>query len=84
MERAGGVRLAHVRVHDDALSHSLSAAVSARGFTVGGDIAIGRGGSDSRLLSHELAHAVQQTGTPGHGPLAPTHRGDAIERQVAT
>ncbi len=82
LERSTGTRLAHVRVHDDALAHSLSAAVSARAFTVGGDIALGSAGADAGLLAHELAHAVQQTGTPAHGPLAATAPGDAVEQAV--
>jgi hypothetical protein len=82
LERSTGKRLAHVRVHDDSLSHTLSAAVAARAFTVGGDVALGAGAATPGLLAHELAHTAQQSATPAQGPLAATSPGDAIERQV--
>ena len=85
LERETGKRLAHVRVHDDALAHSLAASVSARALTVGGDIALGAGpdGRGPGVLAHELAHAAQQAATPMHGPLAVTMPGDSIEQAAA-
>ncbi len=82
LERQTGKRLAHVRVHDDALAHSLAASVGARAVTVGGDVALGAGieGRTPGILAHELAHAAQQAATPAHGPLAVTMPGDAVEQ----
>ena len=58
-------------------SARLNEAVGARAFTLGSDIYLGEGetGVDSdpgrRLLAHELAHVVQQTGStpPADGPV---------------
>jgi Domain of unknown function (DUF4157) len=77
-----------VRVHDDAHAAALSRAVSARAFTVGRDIFFGAGeyspaspgGRD--LLTHELAHVVQQRGAPAAGPLHVSNPGDPLEREA--
>ena len=84
LERESGRLLGHVRVHDDELGNALAAAVEARAVTVGGDIALaaGEGGSAPGVLEHELAHAIQQTGTPAQGPLVLTSPGDAVEQDA--
>lgn len=57
-----------VRIHTDARAARSAAAVGARAYTVGSDIAFGAGEYDpsasggQRLLAHELAHVVQQRG----------------------
>jgi Domain of unknown function (DUF4157) len=76
-----------VRVHTGPTAEASAAAVSARAYTVGSHIVLGRGetvaGSGGRrLLAHELTHVVQQR---PHGP-APDRRirigppGDAAEQ----
>lgn len=58
-----------VRVHADAAASDLAALVGARAFTVGSDVVFGRGEHTphtprgAELLSHELAHVVQQSRT---------------------
>lgn len=55
-----------VRVHTGPAAHNAASAINARAFTLGSDIAFGRGkyapGSSAgrRLLAHELTHVVQQ------------------------
>src|SRR5690349_3082699 len=64
VEPALGTDLSDVRVHDDPAAHSASAALSARAFAHGRDVFLGRGESqsDTRLVAHEVAHVVQQSG----------------------
>lgn len=79
VEGAMGQEFGDVRVHTDNRAHQLSAAINARAFTTGADIYFKRGEYDptseggQRLISHELAHVVQQRGA-GHG--------DAIHRVI--
>lgn len=67
-----GVDLSAVRVHVDAATEEVARGISARAFTVGTDIGLRRAEyqPDSqqgrRLLAHELAHVLQQTGADGH------------------
>jgi hypothetical protein len=83
-----GDSFADVRIHADDHAASLSRAVSARAFTVGRDIFFGTGEyrpetADGReLLTHELAHVVQQRGAPSSGPLQVSHPGDALELEA--
>jgi hypothetical protein len=68
VERATGVNLSGVRVHDNAEADTLNRSLSARAFTTGSDIFFKSGeynpGSTEgqKLLAHELTHVVQQTG----------------------
>ena len=77
-----------MRVHYDDHAAALNRAVSARAFTVGGDIFFGAGeyrpdsSSGRELLTHELAHVVQQRGAPDSGPLTVSQPGDALEREA--
>lgn len=61
-----GADLSGVRVHRGTEAAELNRAVSARAFTVGSDVFLGAGegggGEGQRLMAHELAHVVQQTG----------------------
>lgn len=58
-----------VRIHDDGAAHASAAAVHAHAYTVGSHVVFGRGFDTEsrdarRLLAHELAHVVQQGGSP--------------------
>src|SRR5262249_34461499 len=57
-----GHDFAHVRVHADARAAESARAVNAHAYTVGNHVVLGAGQTDTRLLAHELAHVVQQTG----------------------
>jgi hypothetical protein len=60
-----GVDLSGVRIHTDAAAERSAASLHARAFTLGTNIAFGRGeyrpesGEGRLLLAHELAHVVQ-------------------------
>lgn len=60
-----------VRVHADGPAEASAAALQARAYTLGPHIAFARGAYDPagdagrRLVAHELAHVVQQSGTRG-------------------
>lgn len=60
------VNLDSVRVHTDAGAQQAAANASARAFTYGRDIFLGRGErpTDLGLMAHEAAHVVQQQGAP--------------------
>ena len=68
MEPRFGLDFASVRVHQGARSARSAADVSARAYTVGQHIVFGAGEyapethQGRRLIAHELAHVVQQTG----------------------
>ena len=65
----------HVRVHTDAKASDAASAIGARAFTAGRDIVFGAGefapqnDAGRRLLSHELAHVVQQAGPTADGVI---------------
>lgn len=71
MERHFGADFSRVSVHQGPLATAANRAISARAFTVGGDIWLGPGASrdDPRLIAHELAHVVQQGGRGGQPGL---------------
>jgi hypothetical protein len=77
-----------VRVHTGDYAAALSRAVSARAFTVGNDIFFGAGEyrpgttGGKELLTHELAHVVQQRGAPDSGALVVSRPGDALELEA--
>ena len=64
LESRMGVDLGGVRVHQDRSAHDTADAISARAFTHGSDIWLGRGQSqaDTSLMAHEATHVVQQAG----------------------
>jgi hypothetical protein len=83
MGAAFGRDFSDVRIHTDADAAETAARQNARAFTIGNEIAFGRGeyapGTivGDALLAHELAHVTQQQGAEGaltkseeaHGPL---------------
>lgn len=85
---AFGDSFSDVRVHHDEHAAALSRAVAARAFTVGRDIFFGAGeyspasAGGRELLTHELAHVVQQRGAAQSGPLTVSNPGDALEREA--
>lgn len=76
-----------VRVHADASAAEAAEALDASAFTQGTDIFFGRGmyrphtDPGRRLLSHELAHVVQQQGSSG--PLPARSIGGRLEAQAS-
>jgi hypothetical protein len=89
MEVRFGHDFGHVRVHADGKAAQSAAAVSARAWTVGADIAFGGGMYEpssrhgSGLLAHELAHVVQQRNLPRTSSgLTIGEPGDAFEREA--
>ncbi|HEX7048907.1 MAG TPA: DUF4157 domain-containing protein [Longimicrobiales bacterium] len=66
VERRLGHDFSAVRVHSGERSEQVAAALNARAFTVGGDIAFNRGElsyaspAGRQLLMHELVHTIQQ------------------------
>jgi hypothetical protein len=83
-----GDPLSDVRVHHDDHAAALSRAVSARAFTVGRDVFFGAGeyspGTQGgrKLLTHELAHVVQQRGAAQSGPLRVSQAGEPLELEA--
>lgn len=71
MESTFAHDFSRVRVHSDDFADASAAALQARAYTLGPHIAFARGAYDPtteagrRLVAHELAHVVQQSG--GHG-----------------
>ncbi len=70
MERRLGADRAGVRIHTGAYATQMSQDLSAQAFTVGDDIYFNSGrfapesADGKRLLAHELAHTMQQGGSP--------------------
>jgi hypothetical protein len=73
--------LSDARIHTGAAAEQLARAVSAKAFTVGTDIFMGRG-ADHETLVHELSHVPDQRNAPKGGPLKATFPGDAYERSA--
>lgn len=88
MEPAFGSDLSDVRLHTDSAAHELSESVQARAFTVGSDIFFKQGNYDTtsrggrKLLAHELAHVVQQSGSSGGVPTRTSDADDPSEREA--
>ncbi|HEY5934318.1 MAG TPA: DUF4157 domain-containing protein, partial [Kofleriaceae bacterium] len=87
-ESSLGADLSGVRVHTGDAAGSAAASVNARAFAAGQDIAFGAGqynpgtpGGD-KLLAHEVAHTVQQSGSAKTGAPQTTTAGDSVERQA--
>ena len=65
-----GFDFSQVRIHNDALAAESARAVNASAYTVGQDVVFGSGkyspetDTGKTLLAHELAHVIQQRGTP--------------------
>src|SRR5262249_37353805 len=75
---AMGADFSGVRVHNDPTAAALSDQLDARAFTIGRDVAFGRGEYQpgtmigDALLAHELAHVAQQSGSVA---MASAHSG---------
>jgi hypothetical protein len=70
MEPRFGVDFRAVRIRTNSSAHALARAVKAQAFTVGSHVVFGAGHyapetpTGQHLLSHELAHVVQQGAAP--------------------
>lgn len=86
MEARLGHDFGRIRVHHDGEVARLADDAQARAFTAGDDIVFAPGEyapdrpDGERLLAHELAHSVQQTGATGAGDAAD---GRALEGQAS-
>lgn len=89
MQSQFGFDFSRVRLHAGAEPAAAARAFSAKAYTVGADIVFGAGQYDpfsvrgQRLLAHELAHVVQQSGAPAGAHtamLAPPH--DPLEQEA--
>jgi hypothetical protein len=62
MEGAFGADFGGVKVHTDSTAAALASSMSARAFTVGSHVFLGKGErtSDQSLMAHELTHTLQQ------------------------
>lgn len=85
MESAFGQSFGDVRIHTGSTAEGWNSKLSARAFTVGADIAFGRGEyhpgtmAGSLLIAHELAHVVQQR---GGGVSREQSRDKGLEREA--
>ncbi|HEY0172924.1 MAG TPA: DUF4157 domain-containing protein [Pyrinomonadaceae bacterium] len=90
MEPRFGHDFSRVRVHTDAGAARSAADVSARAYTVGQNVVFGAGEyaphspAGQRLLAHELAHTVQQSGgaISASGELSVGPADDPFEREA--
>ena len=89
MEPRFGRNFAHVRVHADSQAVRSAEAVGASAYTVGRDIVFGHGqfaphsAPGQRLLAHELAHTIQQSGGASiGGELRVGAQDDPLERDA--
>jgi hypothetical protein len=89
METRLGHDFSRVRVHADAPAAESARAVGARAYTVGRDVVFGREGyapdsaAGRRLLAHELAHVVQQSGSTRSGTASPPTSHEREAEQAA-
>lgn len=87
MQRRFGHDFSRVRIHSDDAAAQSARTMSAEAFTVGRDIVFGQGRFNPRtldgkkLLAHELAHVVQQSG--GRGFLCKKDSPPAKDKQVS-
>ncbi|HEX6761925.1 MAG TPA: DUF4157 domain-containing protein [Gaiellaceae bacterium] len=84
LQRSLGIDLEDVRVHDDRRARDAARSVGARAFTYGVHVYLNDGESATNLdlMSHEVAHAVQQQGGPAMQAYG--GRSDALEREAAS
>jgi len=86
MEPRFGHDFSSVRVHSGAAAEQSAREVSAEAYTVGRDIVFGADRfapgtlEGRRLIAHELAHVVQQSGADGVSVQRQPHTGDVILR----
>lgn len=90
MEETFGSDLSHVRVHTDGEADHLNQTLSARAFTVGGDIFFRQGAynpgaaSGRELIAHEMTHVVQQGQGQVRAKLTVNQPGDKFEQEADT
>ncbi|MBC8161227.1 MAG: DUF4157 domain-containing protein [Roseiflexaceae bacterium] len=84
MEQSFGTSFEDVRVHSGAESQQLNRSISAKAFTTGSDIFLGKDASanDGSLMAHELTHVVQQQSMDTSGPMTVGPAGDGYEQQA--
>ena len=88
MESRFGHDFRRVRVHVDSKAAESAAAVNARAYTVGFDIAFGAGqytpasAKGTKLLAHELVHVLQQDNHAHSGGLTVSQPTDAHEQEA--
>jgi hypothetical protein len=88
LEPRFGHDFSQVRVHTDRRAAQSARAVDALAYTVGREIVFAGGryqphqGEGLKLLSHELAHVVQQDGRDSSGPLRIGPAGDSLEQEA--
>jgi hypothetical protein len=90
MESGFGHDFSRVRVHTDARAAESARDVNALAYTVGRDVVFGAGrfapntSDGRRLIAHELAHTIQQSGdtSSSSGPLSFSEPGDSHEREA--
>ena len=89
-EGSTGADLSGVRVHTGEASEKAASSVSAKAYAVGNDIHFGKGQYDpgssggQHLIAHEVAHTVQQSGSPGRAQfkLDVSSPGDGAEHEA--
>jgi outer membrane protein OmpA-like peptidoglycan-associated protein len=87
MEAALGYDFARVRVHDGGEAAGSARALGAAAYARGRDVVFGAGRyqpgtpSGRRLIAHELAHVVQQSGGPSASAAGPP-AADGLEREA--
>ncbi len=84
VEDTFGTSLADIRIHADQEADALARSVNAKAFTIGSDIFFHRNAnpSDTRLLTHEITHVIQQRAMSDSGPVTVGPAGDSFERQA--
>ena len=84
MEGAFGTSFADVRVHADGESDALNKSISAKAFTTGNDVFLGKNANagDTNLMAHELTHVVQQRTMSGGGGMTVGAAGDSYEQEA--
>jgi hypothetical protein len=84
IEKSLQVDLGAVRVHTDTSAHTANKNLSARAFTYGNDIFLGKGESPANvgLIAHEAAHVVQQRGAPKVQRWSSRNGSDSCEHEA--
>ena len=89
MEERFSFDFSNVRIHANSQAHQSAQSLSAHAYTLGSDIVFNQGqyqpstASGQRLLAHELAHVVQQQGSPQvQTSLEVSTPGDASELEA--
>ena len=90
LDQSFGHDFSKVRIHSDSQAAHSAAALNARAYTLGSNIVFGAGQYVPRtrlgrsLIAHELAHVVQQEGTPAavHGKLRISSQSDSNEQEA--